>query len=174
MWNVSKQKIVKTVLCGRTSSVYCVALNQDSSRVVSGSADGTIRIWGISDPKDEKFTVGKTEDRKIIALCASSGRKVVVAGYNDGRMRIWNSEIERTREIGLINYNRRVGSIAMNNDERCIVSGSKDSTICIWNAMTGGQIGDNLYGHEASVSAVAVSHDCRWFVSASFDKILCL
>ena len=150
----------------------CVAMSQDSSRVVSGSQDGTVRIWNISDTTDKLSVVEKKEDRFASALCLSIDRKVVVAGCDDGGISIRDAEAERTKEVRLPGLISRISSITMSNDKRYVVGGSNNFTVRMLDARTGKQVGDGLYGHEGPVHAVAISHDCRWFVSASDDKTL--
>ena len=75
---------METVLRGPTLPVYCVALNEDGSRVVSGSHDSTVRIWNVLNAKDDVCAVEKKKDRRASALCVSVDRKDVVAGYDDG------------------------------------------------------------------------------------------
>ena len=76
VWNVSQEEVVQTVLRGHTNSVECVALNEDGSRVVSGSFDGTVRMWNALNARDEVCAVEeKKKDRKASALCVSVERK---------------------------------------------------------------------------------------------------
>ena len=117
VWNVSQEEVVRTVLRGHTISVMCVALNEDGSRVASRSFDGTVRIWNVPDAKDEVSAVEKKEDRTASALCTSVDRKIVVAGYGDGGMRIWDVKTGRMKEIGLPGQNSAIRSIALSNDK---------------------------------------------------------
>ena len=112
------------------------------------------------------------EERRATTLCVSTDRKVVLAGYNDGGISIWNAEAGRMKEISLDDRNSRVRSVAISNDKQHVVSGSSDSTICIWNATTGRQVGDALRGHDGWVGAMAISHGCQWFTSASQDETI--
>ena len=107
VWTVSEEKSVEAVLHRHTSLVSCVALDSNSSKVVSGSWHGTVRTCNIPNAKEVVCAVEEKEGRRISALCRSLDRKVVVCGCNDGGISIWDTETGRTKEIGVRVYKKR-------------------------------------------------------------------
>ena len=117
VWNVPQDEVLQTILRGRTRSITCVALNEDGSRVVSGSSDGTIRVCNALNTKDGVSAAEKKENRAAGALCVSVDRKTVVAGYDDGGISAWDVETGRMKEIGLPGQSRKISSISISKDK---------------------------------------------------------
>jgi transcription initiation factor TFIID subunit 5 len=74
LWDLGTGKRLKT-MTGHTGFIYSVSFNSDSTVLVSGSADGTVRVWDVNkntpydhsnDEPDTKRTktTGKQKDKK--------------------------------------------------------------------------------------------------------------
>ena len=59
--------------------------------VVSGSDDGTVRVWDLATgtPVGDPFT-GHTGSVYAVAVAELDGRPVVVSGGDDGTVRVWD------------------------------------------------------------------------------------
>ena len=104
-------ELVRT-LEGHTDTVWAVAWSSDGRRVVSGSADKTIKIWSAETG-------------------ASAAWKSVVCFAE--RARCATGEVVRTLE----GHTSIVYAVAWSSDGQRVVSGSEDKTIKIWSAETG-------------------------------------
>ena len=69
--------------------VTSVAFSQDSSRVVSGSYDKTVRIWNAMTGEMEAKLEGHTSGVMSVAFSQDGSR--VVSGSYDKTVRIWNA-----------------------------------------------------------------------------------
>ncbi len=159
-------KIIQT-----PGAVRRVALSPDGTRIVSGSLDGTLRLWDaksgnqIGDPFK-----GHADAVESVAF-SRDGRRIV-SGSDDKTARVWNADTHV--EIGnpLRGHTDPVESVEFSPDGRLIVSGSKDTTVRLWNADTDLQVGDALRGHSDWVNCVTFSPNGQEILSGSDDKTL--
>jgi WD40 repeat protein len=145
-------------LTDHTLQVHGVALGQLDGRdvIVSGSWDGTVRIWdSAGHPVGDPLT-GDIGHVHAVALGQLDGRDVIVAGGDDG-LQLWDSAGHHP--IGdPLDHTDMVTAVALGQlDGRdVIVSGYyRDGTVRIWDS-AGHPIGDPLTGHIRAVYAVAL------------------
>jgi WD40 repeat protein len=141
------------------SSSVAIAFSPDGQKIISGSEDGTLRLWDLQGNQ-----IGETfpsHQEQIWAVAFSPDGEMVVSGSNDGTLRIWDL---RNNHIGklLIGHTSRVTAVAISPER--IVTGSMDSTIRLWD-LQGNQIGEPF--GEYQVESVAFSPDGEKIVSTS-------
>ncbi|EDR01296.1 uncharacterized protein LACBIDRAFT_312217 [Laccaria bicolor S238N-H82] len=148
------------------SLVLSVAFSQDGSRVISGSYNGTLRIWNVTTGKVEAELKGHTGCVNSVAFSQDGSQ--VVSGSNDKTVQIWNVTMGEV-EAKLKGHTDFVRSVAFSQDSSQVVSGSDDKTVRIWNVTTG-EVEAKLKGHTDLVRSVAFSQDSSQVVSGSDDK----
>ena len=79
------------VLEGHTHTVKSVAFLPYGTRIVSGSWDGTTKIWDVSIGQTtvEPMMVLRSQ---VLCVAASPDGGKVVSGYSDGILCIWDAE----------------------------------------------------------------------------------
>ncbi len=159
-----------TIIGRHLSYVVTASFSPDGKRIVSASADKTIRIWNVDNGMQMGLFAGHT-DRVNSASFSPDGKRIVSSSY-DATIRIW--DIETGQQIGkpLKGHTSSVNSASFSPDGKLIVSASSDNTIRIWNAKTGQQIGKPLEGHTSGVLSASYSPDGKLIVSASEDKTI--
>ncbi|TET86042.1 MAG: WD40 repeat domain-containing protein [Anaerolineales bacterium] len=75
------------VLTGHSDDVTEVAFSPDNSLVASSSADGTIRLWNVSDGSLLHVLEGHTDH--VLCLAFSPDGTLLASGSNDFTIRIW-------------------------------------------------------------------------------------
>ena len=161
-------------LQGHTGWIDCVTLLPDG-RFVSGSSDGTLKIWDPSKEPGAQCVAtlqGHTEWINCVTLLPD-GR--FVSGSDDNTLKIWNpSRRNREHNVSLPCGGTLTGYAAslLLPDGR-FVSGSNDRTLKIWDPSMapGAQCVATLQGHTDWIRCVTLLPDGR-FVSGSFDKTL--
>jgi WD40 repeat protein len=96
LWSIDTGKVIKT-WTGHTNRVECVRWSPDGERVVSGSKDGTFRVWDVESGKTiiGQINTGDTNSYSlgVLAVCYSPDAKMIAtAGYTyRGGLKIWDA-----------------------------------------------------------------------------------
>ena len=79
-------------LHGHNHFVSSLALNSDSTKLVSGSWDKTIRLWDVPTSKSEKIFKGHTKD--VLCIAFSHDERLIFSGGMDNTLKYWNTKGE--------------------------------------------------------------------------------
>ena len=77
-------------LHGHNHFVSCLALNSDSTKLVSSSWDKTIRLWDIPSAKSDVIFKGHTKD--VLSVAFSHDERLIFSGSMDNTLRYWNTK----------------------------------------------------------------------------------
>jgi WD40 repeat protein len=155
-------------LAGHDDGVLACAVAPDGRRVISGSLDGTLRIWDLEDGRTLATLDGQHGG---VSSCAVTpdGRRVIW-GSLDGMLRIWDLDQERASDLRE-GHADLVFGCAVTPDGRRAVSASADRTLKVWDLERRERLAV-LAGHADWVRSCAVTADGRRVVSASYDGTL--
>jgi len=162
-----KEKILR----GHGGLVLAVAYSPDGHRIVTGSADHTVKVWDAATGK--VLPLGGSNGlnghkRPILSVVFSSDGKRILTGSWDRTVKVWDADTgEEVRTLpGIAD---RIFSVAFSPDGQRIVTGSQDRTAKVWDTATGELI-RTLTGHAGVVWSVAFSPDGQRIVTGSWDK----
>ncbi|KAF5342595.1 hypothetical protein D9611_002004 [Ephemerocybe angulata] len=153
-------------LMGHSTSVYSVAFSWDGMKLVSGSADQTVRVWDART--GEAQTVLHGHSSYVLSVAFSPDGKDIVSGSGDKMVSVWDALGGKVRRV-LEGHSGDVNSVDFSADGSRIVSGSADKTLRIWDASTG-KVQRVLEGHTGIVYSVVFSGDGSRIFSGSYDK----
>src|SRR5271157_3016782 len=123
-WRASLESpaLVRT-LSGHGGWVSAVALTGDG-RVVSGSYDGTVKVWDLNSGQEERTLSGHSDWVDALAL-TGDGR--VVTGSDDGTVKVWDLNSGQEQRT-LSGHGGVVWALAVTGDGR-VVTGCDDGTV---------------------------------------------
>jgi hypothetical protein len=143
-----------------------VAFSPDGTRIVTGSADQTVKVWDARTGTPQLELKGHTSWVYSVAFSPDGTR--IVTGSEDRTARVWDARTG-TPLLDLKGHTGLVWSVAFSPDGSRIVTGSADQTVKVWDARTGTpQL--ELKEHTAPVSSVAFSPDGTRIVTGSADR----
>jgi len=147
------------------SSIYCVTFSLDGQRALSGSSDGTVKLWDVQTGSELRPFIGHSNTAHSVSF-SPDGRHVL-SGSWDKTIKLW--DIQTGIEIrSFEQHSGGVSSVCFSPDGRCILSGSWDKTIKLWDIQTG-IVTRTFEGHKAGVLSVCFSSDARYALSGGED-----
>jgi WD40 repeat protein len=120
---------VKQIRTGHTGPVRTVAVSEDGARAVSGSDDGTVRVWDLTTGRQQATLTGHTDWVRAVAVSQDGAR--AVSGSDDGTVRVWDLTTG-TEQTALTGHAGEVFSVALTPDGTRAVSGGDDGTVRVW------------------------------------------
>ena len=153
----------KPVLQGHAADVTSAEFTPDGRFVVTGSWDGTARVWAPSTARS-LFALG--HEGEIHSAKWSSDSQLIVTASSDGSARVWDSNGNLVSK--LVGHRGELMSAEFSPDNSSIVTASRDNTGALWYPSTGHQIA-LLDGHADWVSSASFSPDGNFIVTTSGD-----
>jgi WD40 repeat protein len=162
--------------------INSIAFSPEGKILTSGSIDGTIILWDITDLNlPSQIGVPLTgHEYAVNSVAFSPDGKTLASGSSDGTIILWdvtNPNLPSQIGMRLPYYSGSVNSVAFSPDGKTLASGSSDGTIILWDITDlnlPSQIGVPLTGHEYAVNSVAFSPDGKTLASGSSDGTIIL
>ncbi|MBK96531.1 MAG: hypothetical protein CMJ79_12610 [Planctomycetaceae bacterium] len=169
---VATQKVVATV-GGHGGPVNAVAFSADGTKVLTGSADKTAKLFNVADGAELRVI---TTPAPVNAVAFAVEGSLVVTANEDNKLRTWPvaapevPEGEAEAPVKELNgHGGPVTSVATYGArQELLLSGAKDNTARLWNVEGGNQV--RSLNHGGPVTAVAVNADGSKVVSVSDNK----
>ena len=152
------------------SVISHLSFDQSSTRVLSSSIDGSIKLFDVCSFKTTLKLLNGHQGVVSHAKFSTDNRKVISGGW-DKKLCVWEVATGLFRHDGPQRYeNGHEGSISSCLlDGNMIISSSYDQTISVWDTSTA-KVKLSLKGHLDWINDVDLSQDRKWLASASKDK----
>jgi WD40 repeat protein len=173
VWDVATGALLATCK-GHTSKVLGAAFSPDGSRLVTASADGTVRQWNATTGLEVEPPYDRHSGDVLSAVYSPDGEWVASAGA-DRTVRVWRAQGRQDVAV-LHGHTGHVIQVAFTPDGRRLASLSRargltagDDTVRVWDVSPQATL-PVLRGHTSYVYPVAYSPDGRWLASGSWDE----
>ena len=151
-------------LRGHRGYVNALVFAPDSLHLLTGSDDGTARVWNARTGALERTLRGHAGVVRGVAY-SDDGRSIATAG-SDGTVRVWPAD--GGDAVILVGHEGAVNTAAFNGRGDRLVSAGDDGTIRVWDA-AGGDALVVVHRHEGIAGGADFSGDGRVVVSAGDD-----
>lgn len=145
-------------LSGHKDSITSVGFNFDGSMALTGSYDGTVRVWNVNN--GEMMAVLEGPEDIEWALWHSKGN-AIIAGSRDGTVWMWLAPSGQCMQV-FAGHDGGVPAGCFSSDGKFICSGGEDGTVRIWAPKTGQckHVFEGHFGHEGAVTTLSSNpHD---------------
>ena len=170
VFETAKNALVKEI-SAHTGAVASIKFSPDNTKLCSGSADKTIRLWSI--PSGD--AAGKIDaPSEILAVTWAFDGKQIVSGGSDNLIRLWQPAVKPDEPWTGKEIKGHTGAVTaletFSAEGKKVLSGSADGSVQIWSL-------ENLKSsrkldHGGPVSAVAVRADGKRVASAGLNKVV--
>ena len=113
-----------------TSYVLCVAYNPQSTLVVSGSFDETVRLWNVTRNKCHRVISAHSE--AVTGVAFNSDGTMIVSSSYDGSIRLWDTTTGACLKTLMHKDQSALGGVMFTPSSAQLIATSLDSTIRMW------------------------------------------
>jgi len=172
------------LLAGHTHFVEDVIISRDGSFCLSGSWDGTLRLWELETGKTARVFVG--HDKDVLSVAFSADNRQIVSGSRDKTIKLWNTLGEckftitddcHTEWVSCVRFSPQplkvVDASGAPKQIPLVVSCGWDKLVKVWN-LSDCKLKNNLVGHTGYLNTVTVSPDGSLCASGGKDGQLML
>jgi WD40 repeat protein len=158
-------------LKGHTASVKRIAFSPDGRRLVSGSEDGTVKVWDLNAARaggaDSPVLTFKGHTSGVVSVAFTPDGTRIISGSRDKTVKVWDSTSPQECQTWT-GHTHTVMSVAWCADESRVASAGRDGLIKIWDTTTG-QVLRSWKGHQRDAICVVFSPDGKRLASSGMD-----
>ena len=161
--------VPQKALHGHSHFVQDVVISSDGQFAISGSWDGSLRLWDLTTGTTTKRFVGHSKD--VLSVAFSFDNRQIVSGSRDKTIKLWNTLGECKYTIGEQDgHTEWVSCVRFSpaSSNPIIVSCGWDKYVKVWNLFNC-TLRTNLLGHSGYINTVTVSPDGSLCASGGKD-----
>ena len=154
-------------LTGHFNGIGAVKISPDGRFVVSGSRDGTLKIWDLSNGQ-EIATLNDITMGKVTAVAVTPDCRIIVSGSGDGNLRFWDIVSGQITGIFKACTYWGVSSVVVTPDGCRVISGGQgkwgEGELKVWDFLTHEEI-PIIKDQLNSASSIAVTSNGRFVIT---------
>lgn len=130
-----------TTYVGHEQDIWAVTISPDNTMIISGSEDGTVRVWGIANG-ESLLTLNCSDAVSSVAITPDG--QYLAAGLLDDTVAIFSINGPLIRKLGGDRYR-----VSFTLDGQALITAGPDKTIRLWNHLTG-EVLRTFSGHQVA------------------------
>lgn len=177
IWDIAEKKesdedkewgFPRRVLKGHSHFISDMQLSQDSRFCLTGSWDGTLRLWDIKKGATIRRFVSHSRD--VLAVAFSPDNRQIASGGRDKNLKIWNTVGECKFNVEQNAHTDWVSCVKFHQDTKTpiVVSASWDRTIKVWDNQTM-TLKHTFTGHTAQINSLDMAPKTSYLASGGKD-----
>jgi len=177
IWQITREEgkygYPRRALKGHSHFVEEVIISSDGQFALSGSWDGTLRLWDLNAGATTRRFTGHTKD--VLSIAFSTDNRQIVSGSRDKTIKLWNTLGECKYTIQEDGHTEWVSCVRFSpsSSNALIVSCGWDRLVKVWN-LSNCKLRTNLVGHTGYLNTVTVSPDGSLCASGGQDGLALL
>jgi guanine nucleotide-binding protein subunit beta-2-like 1 protein len=175
VWTLTREEgaygVPRRSLRGHSHFVQDAVLSSDGQFALSGSWDGTLRLWDLATGATTRRFLGHAKD--VLSVAFSVDNRQIVSGARDRTIKLWNTIGECKYTIGEPDgHTEWVSCVRFSPAPATplIVSAGWDKVVKVW-SLANCKLRFNLIEHTGYVASVTVSPDGSLCASGGKDGV---
>jgi WD40 repeat protein/transcriptional regulator with XRE-family HTH domain len=162
IWDAITGEVLYT-LSGHTLPVTAVAFHPASTRLVTASWDGTVRVWKIT-PASEALFIPIDSSWSLRPSYSPDGTELLADIPTEAAANVWDTT--SGKELLTLKEEAASFSLTSYSPDGSVIAGISEQTIFLFDARTG-QLRARLTGHTDAITAIDFSPDGTQLASGS-------
>ncbi|MEM7154264.1 MAG: FHA domain-containing protein [Myxococcota bacterium] len=156
---------------GHAKAVVAVGIDNYGRRMLTGSADGTARVWDLRNPtRVHAMPLKDKHESRISVAAVSSDPRYGVTGDDSGRLVLWQISQDEPAGLVLEGHGGELTDVEFTPEGDRMVSVSTDNTARIWTIGKDIKESVAVLQHADEVTRLAISGDSKWLLTGALTK----
>ncbi|XP_011876149.1 PREDICTED: U3 small nucleolar RNA-interacting protein 2 [Vollenhovia emeryi] len=155
------------------SSITCICLSSDGNILYSGSKDGSLVKWSVTEKSKLKAIVGnrgktKSGMKSVRCLAISTDGKFLVVGDGGCKdIKVFSGDtLDHIKDLK--GHRSPVSGLIFRKDTHTLYSASEDRSVKVWNLDDMAYV-ESLFGHQSAITSIDALSRERAITSGGYD-----